>query len=316
MSNFNEVQVILLKIIISNLIIVNSNNTFDSFGADDLAPITIDDLNKIIRDYPAFIKLKLQEQNYYTGSGASLCPLPYDSETVEEDTIVMDFLRFQNIKFDPRNCKKPWTWTQHNERLVPIEISISGKKLGNIISLCKKDNIDVEQCYTLYLNVMESSSLTIVDRLCLFLITGIDNFNQIQNDKNMVKASRELNVTLSQLQIYVIVGSFKRLLVHFFTAFKRYFISTLPLDCIENVLEKFYPSTDKFEDSIGDVKEYREHLLDCMKITKLKKNFAFLGEHENWNWDIDSEEKPEFNSLVKMIYNEIKTANKLFLLNE
>ncbi|XP_050536459.1 uncharacterized protein LOC126902841 [Daktulosphaira vitifoliae] len=298
MKNIINRQIILLKVIISNAIIIHPVDECNS-KTDDITFITINNLKKLTREYPAFIKLTLQEHKYYTESGASLCPLPYEKENVITDPTVITFLEFHNIKFDPRKCEKPWTWTQHNECLVPIIFSTTGEKLGKIIQPCLKDNINIIQCYTLYLNVIESSSVTLVDRFCLFVIIAIDNIEQIENDESLFDLIRDTSISLLSIETTVVIEWFKLLLEYMFIAFHQYFISTLPLDCIKNVLEKYMHNNQSFNKPIENKIECRKHLLDCMKITKLKKNYVLLTDHENWNWDINSEEKPEFDLILK-----------------
>ncbi|XP_050529209.1 uncharacterized protein LOC126898847 [Daktulosphaira vitifoliae] len=163
MNFFSKMHIVLLRIIISNVIIVYTNDEL-SQNTENQQYITINDLNKLIREYPAFLQLTLQKQDYYTGKDVLRCPMPYNENTIIDDNDVV-----HSKYFNPRECKKPWTWTQKNEIDVPVSIDDTiGKKLGNIIKPCIKNNTNIIQCYTHYLNVMESVGLTLVDRYCLF----------------------------------------------------------------------------------------------------------------------------------------------------
>ncbi|XP_050536466.1 uncharacterized protein LOC126902845 isoform X1 [Daktulosphaira vitifoliae] len=291
MNYYSKIHIILLEIIISNVIIVYTNNEFKQ-NIENQTSITINDLNILIREYPAFIQLKLQKQEYYTGKDIARCPMPYNKNTILDDPDVVS-----TELFNPRKCKKPWTWTRKNEIEVPVPINGTvGKKLGNIIRPCLKNNINIIQCYTHYLNVIESVGLTFVDRFCLFEIEIWDRIKMLFNSKTLSL----FNIKLNNSILNSIFNTTNQLLNNIYVASTRYYISTLPLDCVANVREKMINNNKKHNNYYP---EKRKQLLNCRELMKPKLNYAILDIDQYWDWDINSNCKPDSTEIMTTQYN-------------
>ncbi|XP_050534974.1 uncharacterized protein LOC126901995 isoform X2 [Daktulosphaira vitifoliae] len=301
MNYYIIIFIMLLNIKISNTIIVPKTNELFT-NIENQTFVTNDNLDELIREYPAFLQLTLQENKYYTGSDASLCPLPYDENTLLDDPDV-EKLQY----FDPRECEKPWTWTQQNQIIVPVpkEFTIN-KRLGKLIF--RNNNLEIIQSYTHYLNTMESVGITVVDRFCLYLVEAVDRI------KGFSKA-------IEYLVVNVCMHNFKKLIKYIYDTFKQYFISTLPLDCISNILVKIVLNNDiKNWDGLrillDNIDQYSAQLLECRKLTKLKRNYAVLVNDNLWKWDITLEEKPNNDDLIKLYQDSVRMGAVLFNANE
>ncbi|XP_050534973.1 uncharacterized protein LOC126901995 isoform X1 [Daktulosphaira vitifoliae] len=301
MNYYIIIFIMLLNIKISNTIIVPKTNELFT-NIENQTFVTNDNLDELIREYPAFLQLTLQENKYYTGSDASLCPLPYDENTLLDDPDVKK-LEY----FDPRECEKPWTWTQQNQIIVPVQKEFTiNKRLGKLIF--RNNNLEIIQSYTHYLNTMESVGITVVDRFCLYLVEAVDRI------KGFSKA-------IEYLVVNVCMHNFKKLIKYIYDTFKQYFISTLPLDCISNILVKIVLNNDiKNWDGLrillDNIDQYSAQLLECRKLTKLKRNYAVLVNDNLWKWDITLEEKPNNDDLIKLYQDSVRMGAVLFNANE
>ncbi|XP_050534971.1 uncharacterized protein LOC126901994 isoform X1 [Daktulosphaira vitifoliae] len=307
MNYFSIIHSMLLNITISNAIIVpKTNELFTNIEYQTF--VTNDDLNELIRGYPAFLQLTLRENKYYTGSDASLCPLPYDENTLLDDPDV-EKLQY----FDPRKCEKPWTWTQQNQIIVPVQKEFTiNKRLGKLIF--RNNNLEIIQSYTHYLNTMESVGITLVDRFCLFLMEVMDRIDDFSH--------ASIRLPLSNRTVFYLVGNlsiyyFKKLLRHIYDTFRKYFISTLPLDCISNVLKEIYPN-DELNNFDGipilknNIEKYKAQLLECRKLTHLKRNYAILINDDLWEHDIISKDIPDNQDLITLYEDNVEKIATLF----
>ncbi|XP_050536468.1 uncharacterized protein LOC126902845 isoform X3 [Daktulosphaira vitifoliae] len=258
MNYYSKIHIILLEIIISNVIIVYTNNEFKQ-NIENQTSITINDLNILIREYPAFIQLKLQKQEYYTGKDIARCPMPYNENTILDDADVVTA-----ELFNPRECKKPWTWTRKNELEVPVPINGTvGKKLGEIIRPCLKNNTNIIQCYTHYLNVIESVGLTFVDRFFLFQIEICDRVLVLMNNVDYIEKFSLFNIKPNIPKIITFVINFRLLFDNIYDVFKQYNISTLPLNCVDIVMEKMFDNNNH-----KHYKTQRKQFLNCRELMK------------------------------------------------
>ncbi|XP_050534972.1 uncharacterized protein LOC126901994 isoform X2 [Daktulosphaira vitifoliae] len=307
MNYFSIIHSMLLNITISNAIIVpKTNELFTNIEYQTF--VTNDDLNELIRGYPAFLQLTLRENKYYTGSDASLCPLPYDENTLLDDPDV-EKLQY----FDPRKCEKPWTWTQQNQIIVPVQKEFTiNKRLGKLIF--RNNNLEIIQSYTHYLNTMESVGITFVDRFCLFLIEVMDRIDVFSVAVLLLPLSdKTVDYLIGNVSIY----NFKNLFKYIYDIFRKYFISTLPLDCISNALKEIYPK-DELNNIDGiqilkkDIEKYKAQLLECRKLTHLKRNYAILINDDLWEHDIISKEIPDNEVLIKLYQGSVQKVAKLF----
>ncbi|XP_050536469.1 uncharacterized protein LOC126902846 [Daktulosphaira vitifoliae] len=282
MNSHSTICIILLKLIIFNVITVYTN---------DQTRITIDVLNKLIKKYPAFIQLRLQEQDYYTGKDIARCPMPYNENTILDDPDVVS-----SELFNPRECEKPWTWTRQNEIEVSVPINGTvGKRLGDIIRPCLKNNTNIIQCYTHYLNVIESVGLTLIDRFCLFLLEAYKRLQQLRYNIDYNNNYSLFNITANFTALTTIFKNVEMLLYNMLSAFKRYYISTLPLDCVKNILDKmilYFRQDQRKSDAI------EKHALNCRELMKSKRNYAVLDSDPDWKWDYTSDYKPDNTSLI------------------
>ncbi|XP_050534967.1 uncharacterized protein LOC126901993 isoform X2 [Daktulosphaira vitifoliae] len=304
MNYYGNIHIILLNIIISNAIIVHEINELFT-NIENQTFVTKDNLYELIRSYPAFIKLTLRENKYYTGSDASLCPLPYDENTLLDDP---DVKKLQY--FDPRECKKPWTWTQQNQIIVPVPKNDTTKiKLGELIR--HDSNLKVIQKYTYYLNTMESVGITLVDRFCSFVVEVINRFHSFPN-KTVVYNLKKVNPV--HLRINLNIVCFKKLFVRIYETFKKYFISTLPLDCITNILKVFSPNDELTDIPIPmeNIDQYKAKLLECRTLTNLKKNYAILENDELWEHDAISNKKRHYNDIISLHNRTVLEGADLF----
>ncbi|XP_050534955.1 uncharacterized protein LOC126901990 isoform X4 [Daktulosphaira vitifoliae] len=308
--NYYYIDIILLNIIISNAIIVQETNELYK-NIENQTFITNDDLNQLIRKYPGFIKLYLQENKYYTGSDASLCPLPYDETTLLDDP---DVKKLQY--FDPRECEKPWTWTQQNQIIVPVPKDFTiNKKLGELVR--QDSDLEILQKYTYYLNTIESVGITLVDRFCLFLVEAIDRIDGFSDVTDVFKS---IEIKIDHIKINFSIHNFKKLFKHIYKTFKKYFISTLPLECIFNTLYKIAPIVDikQCTDILINKEnkdQYRAQLLECMKLTNLKRNYAVLVNDDLWN---DEAVKAILNidELINLQHVNIRKGAEIFNVTE
>ncbi|XP_050536465.1 uncharacterized protein LOC126902844 isoform X4 [Daktulosphaira vitifoliae] len=308
MNYYSKICIILLKIIIFNVITVY---TIDELGqnTENQTSITIDDLNILIREYPAFIQLKLQKQEYYTGKDIARCPMPYNENTILDDPDVVS-----SDLFNPRECEKPWTWTRKNEIDVPVPINGTvGKKLGDIIRPCIKNNTNIIQCYTHYLNVIESVGLTFVDRFCLYQIEYWDRISVMSKNIDYSENFSLFNIKPNILVLHSIVKNTYQLLFNIYAAFRRYHISTLPLDCVINLKVNMF---NIINGNNAFVQKLREQFLNCRELMKSKLNYAVLDNIENWEWDITSDNKPDDTVLMTTQYKNDKVGINLFPYNE
>ncbi|XP_050536456.1 uncharacterized protein LOC126902840 isoform X2 [Daktulosphaira vitifoliae] len=304
MNYYCKIHTILLKVILLNVISVYTNDEF-SQNTENQTSITIDDLNILIREYPAFLQLKLQKQEYYTDKDIARCPMPYNENTILDDPDVVKF-----DCFNPRKCKKPWTWTCKNEIDVPVPINGTvGKKLGDIIGPCIKNNTNIIQCYTHYLNVIESVGLTFVDRFCLFEIEIWDRMSIIVDKIDYIEKFSLFNIKTNMAMLSLIVVNFKELLDNIYVAFKQYYISTLPLDCIANVMKKMFENTIKTEKAF---QKFREQYVSCRYLLNSKRNYAILVNDQYWEWDITSDCKPDDTDIMTTQYKNDIIGLKLF----
>ncbi|XP_050536478.1 uncharacterized protein LOC126902854 [Daktulosphaira vitifoliae] len=234
--------------------------------------------------------LTLQKQDYYTSKSTSRCPMPYNENTILDDP---DLVRSKY--FNPRKCKKPWTWTQKNEIDVPVPIDDTiGKKLGNIIKPCIKNNTNIIQCYTHYLNVMESVGLTLIDRFCLFELELWNKLGHLELTVDYKEDFSLFTITINFKAIKLIFDNSKKLLKNIIFAFKRYYISTLPLDCVENILEIM----QSFSGNVNEIYQFIKLFKQCRILMKKKRNYAVLDNDQYWNWDFTSVCKPDDHLLV------------------
>ncbi|XP_050536479.1 uncharacterized protein LOC126902855 [Daktulosphaira vitifoliae] len=234
--------------------------------------------------------------------------MPYNENTIIDDPDIVAI----NL-FNPREHKKPWTWTRKNEIDVPVPIKGTiGLKLGEIIQPCLKNNTNIIQCYTHYLNVIESVGLTLIDRFCLFIIEVFNRIGALNDNTDFIKDYSLFNIRLNISVLSVILEKFKNLLNNICFAFKRYFISTLPLDCVTNTMKKIMLYFNQ-EQSMGDT--IKKQFLNCRKIMKSKINYAVLDNDQYWKWDITSDCKPDDNLLMITQYGNNKLGIKLFPLN-
>ncbi|XP_050534960.1 uncharacterized protein LOC126901990 isoform X9 [Daktulosphaira vitifoliae] len=304
--NYYYIDIILLNIIISNAIIVQETNELYK-NIENQTFITNDDLNQLIRKYPGFIKLYLQENKYYTGSDASLCPLPYDETTLLDDP---DVKKLQY--FDPRECEKPWTWTQQNQIIVPVPKDFTiNKKLGELVR--QDSDLEILQKYTYYLNTIESVGITLVDRFCLFLVEAID---RIDSFSNVTIIFDSFEIKINHLKMNFTIANFIMLFKNMYHTFMQYFISTLPLDCISKILQKITSNVHykKWFDLLVKEKnkdQHRAQLLECRNLTNLKRNYAILVNDNLWN---DEALKAILNidELIKLQHVNYKKGAKLF----
>ncbi|XP_050541073.1 uncharacterized protein LOC126905436 [Daktulosphaira vitifoliae] len=310
MNYYRNIHIILLNIIISNALIVHEKNELFT-NIENQTLVTNDDLNNLIRENLPFLKLILRENKYYTGSDASLCPLPYDENTLLDDPDV-EKLKY----FDPREYKKPWSWTQQNQIIVPVPKDFTiNKKLGDLVR--QDSNLKIIQKYTYYLNTMESVGITLADRFCLFLVEAIDRIDSFSDDK-VVFDSSEAN--FDHLKMNFSIFNYMKLFKHIYKIFKKYFISTLPLECIFNTLFKIAPKGDiqKWTDILINKEnkdQYRAQLLECMKLTNLKRNYAVLVNDDLWN---DEALKAILNidELIKLQHVNIRKGAEIFNVTE
>ncbi|XP_050534952.1 uncharacterized protein LOC126901990 isoform X1 [Daktulosphaira vitifoliae] len=304
--NYYYIDIILLNIIISNAIIVQETNELYK-NIENQTFITNDDLNQLIRKYPGFIKLYLQENKYYTGSDASLCPLPYDETTLLDDP---DVKKLQY--FDPRECEKPWTWTQQNQIIVPVPKDFTiNKKLGELVR--QDSDLEILQKYTYYLNTIESVGITLVDRFCLFLVEAIDRIDGFSDVTDVFKS---IEIKIDHIKINFSIHNFKKLFKHIYMTFKKYFISTLILDCISNILQKIttnYSLQESFDLLIKEENkdQHRAQLLECRKLANLKRNYAILVNDNLWN-DFTLRTIYNIDELIQLHYFNTKKGAELF----
>ncbi|XP_050539968.1 uncharacterized protein LOC126904779 [Daktulosphaira vitifoliae] len=306
MNYYRNIHIILLNIIISNAIIVHETNELFT-NIENQTFVTNDDLDKLIKAYPAFLQLTLQENKYYIGCDASLCPLPYDENTVLDDPEV-EKLEF----FDPRECEKPWSWTQQNQIIVPIPKKCSiNKRLGELI---RRDyNLEIIQKYTYYLNTIESVGITLVDRFCLFLVEAIDRIDSF-SDVTIVFKSFEIKE--DHLNMNFSIYNFKKLFKNIYDTFKQYFISTLPLDCILNILQKITLNNEykKWFDLLikeENKNQHRAQLLECMRLTNLKRNYTILVNDNLWD-DFTLRATLKIDELIKLQHVNVRKGAELF----
>ncbi|XP_050536446.1 uncharacterized protein LOC126902832 [Daktulosphaira vitifoliae] len=300
--NYYSKIFIIMKIIILNVIIVRTNDELNQ-NTENQTSITIDDLNILIRKYPAFIQLKLQKQEYYTGKDIARCPMPYNENTILDDPDVVEY----NF-FNPRDCKKPWTWTRKNEIDVPVPIdSTVGQKLGDIIRPCIKDKINIIQCYTHYLNVIESVGLTLIDRFCMFQIEFLDRILVVTKNIDYLKKFSLFNIKQNTSGLNLIFENAGQLAKNIYDAFTQYYISTLPLNCISNITKE----SSNLE-SNAYCQEQRKQILNCRQLMKSKINYAILENDQDWEWDITSVCKPDDSVLMTTQYKYDILGLKLF----
>ncbi|XP_050536470.1 uncharacterized protein LOC126902848 [Daktulosphaira vitifoliae] len=301
MNFFSEIHIVLLEIIITNIIIAYTKDEF-SQNSEKHISITISDLNKLVREYPAFLKLTLQKQEYYTGKDVSRCPMHYNENTILDYPDLAQSKNFNHIEHT-----NPWTWTQNNETDVPVPIDNTiGQKLGSIIKPCIKNNFNIIQCYTQYLNVIESVGITLVDRFCLFELEVWSMLDKLEASVDYKENFSLFNITLNTEFLTLIIDVFKILLNNISFAFKRYDISTLPLDCVSNVMGMF--STE------GD--EFQENFLKCRELMKSKRNYAILDNDQYWEWNITSDCKPDNGLLCLEQHKNNDIGLNLFAFNE
>ncbi|XP_050536461.1 uncharacterized protein LOC126902842 isoform X2 [Daktulosphaira vitifoliae] len=217
--------------------------------------------------------------------------MPYNKNTILDD---LDLDIVQSKYFNPRKCKKPWTLTQQNEIDVPVPIDDAiGKKLGNIIKPCIKNNTNIIQCYTQYLNVIESVGLTLVDRFCLFILEVIDRLDDLNDNADFINDFSLFDITINFAVLNIIIEKFAVLFYNILSSFKRYYISTLPLDCVSDVLTTFTTNIILYDGPfIEDLDVYYEQLLKCRELMKSKKNYVVLDNDQYWKWDYTSDYKP------------------------
>ncbi|XP_050536467.1 uncharacterized protein LOC126902845 isoform X2 [Daktulosphaira vitifoliae] len=300
MNYYSKIHIILLEIIISNVIIVYTNNEFKQ-NIENQTSITINDLNILIREYPAFIQLKLQKQEYYTGKDIARCPMPYNENTILDDPDVVS-----SELFNPRECEKPWTWTRQNEIEVPVPINGTvGKRLGDIIRPCLKNNTNIIQCYTHYLNVIESVGLTLLDRYCLFQIEFLRRLSAMDENIDFIEKYSLFNIQFNYPVITSILGNIEQLLNNIRVAFTSYHISTLPFDCATNF-------SDKTKKSGPFSQEKSIHILKCRELIISKTNYAILKNDQYWKWDITSDNKPDDTVLLTTQNDNTKLGLNLF----
>ncbi|XP_050536457.1 uncharacterized protein LOC126902840 isoform X3 [Daktulosphaira vitifoliae] len=308
MNYYCKIHTILLKVILLNVISVYTNDEF-SQNTENRTSITIDDLNILIREYPAFLQLKLQKQEYYTGKDIARCPMPYNENTILDDPDVVS-----SELFNPRECKKPWIWTRKNEIDVPVPINGTvGKKLGDIIKPCIKNNTNIIQCYTHYLNVIESVGLTFADRFCLYMIEMYDRILVLTNKIDYLNKFSLFNIKTNTSVLHSILKNTYQLLFNIYIAFSRYYISTLPLDCVIHLKVNVF-NINKGNNAF--VQKLKEQFLNCRELMKSKLNYAVLGNIENWEWDITSDNKPDDTVLMTTQYKNDKVGLNLFPYNE
>ncbi|XP_050534956.1 uncharacterized protein LOC126901990 isoform X5 [Daktulosphaira vitifoliae] len=311
MNYYRNIHIILFNIIISNALIIHQTNELYK-NIENQTFITNDDLNQLIRENLKFLQLTLRENKYYTGSDASLCPLPYDKNTLLDDPDVKK-LKY----FDPRECEKPWSWTQQNQIIVPVpkEFTID-KKLGDLVR--QDSNLEIIQKYTYYLNTIESVGITLVDRFCLFLVEAIDRIDSYSRAMVLYPFP---NITVEYLVVNVSIYNFKKLFKHMYKTFKQYFISTLPFDCMLNILNNIYPN-DHLNNFDGlsilktNIEKYKDQLLECRQLSNLKKNYAILENDDLWKWDITSKDEPNDRELIKLHQDSVRLGAVLFNVTE
>ncbi|XP_050539942.1 uncharacterized protein LOC126904764 [Daktulosphaira vitifoliae] len=266
MNYFREMHFILLIIIISNVIIV-----FTTQNAENQVTITTDDMDKLIRDYPAFIKMTLQNNEYYTGKDVSHCSMPDDENTTIDDSDIEQY------------------------KVSNLRESIIGQRLGNIIKPCLKDNTQITQCYTHYLNVIESVGLTLVDRYCLFEYEVWNRLQDLEFSVDYIENYSLFNIDINIPLLFSIVKKFVTLLENISFTFKQYGISTIPLDCVSDAMDcmPLY-----FQEGMCEDEKFKHHLQTCRALMKSKLNYAALDNDQHWEWDITSDSKPNDNSII------------------
>lgn len=310
MKYSNKLHIILLKIIISNIIFVYTTNEL-SQNTEPRPSINIDDLDTLFRRYPAFIQLTLQQQGHYTGKNVARCPMP-----CSEDTVIDDLDEFD---LSPKDSSMAWMWTDKNHIDVPVPINGTvGKKLGKIIQPCLKNNTNILQGYTHYLNVIESVGLTIADRFCLYGLEIIDRLDMMEEDIDYQEDYSLFEITVNFPTLRLINDKFKHLLTQIVYAFQQYYISTLPLDCVANAFEHFIKFFDQNNMPINpeDPEVCYTKYLHSRELMKRKINYASLDGDELWKWDITSESKPDDNTLILIQFANIEKGLKLFFFNE